>query len=65
VDAARAGGVAQTRERYAGQAALKRSSRRGGARAEEDWRGSAGAGLRLAVLARTCEWSCGCGTRAV
>jgi hypothetical protein len=36
VDAARAGGVAQTRERYAGQAALKRSSRRGGARAEKD-----------------------------
>jgi hypothetical protein len=36
VDAARAGGVAQTRERYAGQAALKQSSRRGGARAKED-----------------------------
>jgi hypothetical protein len=65
MDAARARGVAQTRERYAGQAALKRSSRRGVARAEEDWCGSAGAGSRLAVLARAYERSCGCGTRAV
>jgi hypothetical protein len=65
VDAARAGGMAQIHEQYAGQAALKRSSRRGGARVEEDWHGSAGAGLRLAVLARAYEWSCGCGTRTV
>jgi hypothetical protein len=36
----RAGGVEQTREQHASQAALERSSRRGSARAEEDRCGS-------------------------
>jgi hypothetical protein len=44
--------VREARERHAGQATLERSSRRGGARAEEDWHGGTGVGSGLAVLAR-------------
>jgi hypothetical protein len=40
VDAARAGGVTLMHERHANQAALGRSSRRGGTRAEENRCGS-------------------------